>query len=230
MIEFSGILKWDSNFFNFKVGNIKIGNKNIQEINDEIIRLQDLGCRLVYVNSPEILDLTKFKSVLVDKKRSYILSNPQYKEIKKQIVSVIDNPPLLYNLAYQAGEYSRYRVDPYVEETIFKKLYRTWIDNSINNGFADYVLAAIKNNNYIGLITAKKREHELSIGLFATDKMYRNEGIGSGLIQTVINYAFLQKLEVEVTTQADNDKACTFYQHKGFEKIREEYIYHVWLE
>lgn len=230
MIESSGFLEWDSNFFGFKVAIIKVGLGNDRQIDEEIIRLQDLGSRLIYVSSHRPLKLSKFRALLADKKRSYVLYEPKYKNTDNNIITVTGESTSLYGLAYQAGEYSRYKVDPNIGEEEFKRLYRTWIDNSINNGFADYVFAAIDNGYPIGLITAKKRQQELSIGLFATDKQYRGQGVGSGLFQEIINIASEHNLAVEVTTQADNKTACSFYEHKGFEIGSEEYIYHVWCD
>lgn len=228
MIESSGFLDWDSNFFGFKVAIIKVGLGNDRQIEEEIIRLLNIGSRLIYINSHRPLNLSKFRALLADIKRSYVLSAPQYKNTENHIITVTGDSTSLYDLAYQAGEYSRYKVDPNIGEAEFKRLYRTWIDNSINNGFADYVLATIDKGHPIGLITAKKRQQELSVGLFATDKEYRGQGIGSGLFQEIINIASKQNLAVEVTTQADNKTACAFYEHKGFEIASEEYVYHVW--
>ena len=50
----------------------------------------------------------------------------------------------------------------------------------------------------IGFITARKRNNEISIGLFATDREYRGRGIGSKLIQEIINIGANENLQVEV--------------------------------
>ena len=230
MIESSGQLEWDSNFFGFGVGSINAGNASDDEIDKEIACMQRQGCRLIYVVSHRALTLSKYKAVLTDNKRSYILLNPRHKSTANIIEEISENIPGLYDLAYQAGEHSRFKVDPQVGEESFRRLYRTWIDNSINKGFADYVAAVKEGDKPVGLITARKRATDISIGLFATDNKFRGRGIGSDLIQKIVNLAADEKLNVEVTTQANNVNACKFYENRGFIKNSEEFVYHVWRD
>lgn len=224
----SKILKWDSEFFGFNVAVIKSNMENENLLADEIKKYLDKDCRLIYIYSSLKLDLSNFNAILTDKKRSYLLQDPQYKETEIQITQVNENPSKLYSLAFQAGEYSRYKIDPNIREEDFKRLYKLWVDNSISHQFADYVCAAKVNNNYRGFITAKVKDSQLSIGLIATDFKYRGQGIGGALMQEIINIASIQKLQVEVTTQSDNKAACEFYEHKGFKVDHQEYVYHVW--
>lgn len=228
MIEDSGFLEWDSKFFGFNVGIIWVKRANDRQVKEEIKHFLETGYTLIYVYSPRPLDLNEFKVVLADKKKSYVLKQPKFIQTHNSLYSSFEDPSILYDLAYQSGEYSRFKVDPNIGEENFKKLYRTWIDNSIKAGYADYVLAPMENGKPVGLITAKKKENELSIGLFATDKDRRESGIGSSLIQEIINEAALKGLVVEVTTQADNEKACRFYERRGFKVANEEFVYHVW--
>lgn len=228
MLTRSGYLEWDSDFLGFPVAFIEVGLGNELQVKEELDRFLRARCRLVYVFSHKSLDLSDYDSCLADRKRSYILTEPVFKEVGNHHINIENNAEMLYELAYQAGIHSRYRTDPHFSEDTFKRLYRIWIDNSINKGFADYVLASIENDKAVGLITAKRRHDEISIGLFATDHEYRGKGIGSKLIQEVINIGAKENLHIEVTTQADNMKACKFYEDKAFQIKEEEYVYHVW--
>lgn len=228
MIKRSGFLEWDSDFFGFPIAFIEVGLGNERQVKAELDRFLSAGCKLIYVFSHKPLDLSDYDSCLADKKRSYILTEPVFKEDGNHHAIFENKSEMLYELAYQAGIHSRYRTDPHISEDTFKKLYRAWIDNSIHKGFADYVLACIENDKAVGLITARKKKDEISIGLFATDREYRGKGIGSKLIQEIVNIGAKENLQVEVTTQADNLKACKFYEDKGFQVKEEEYVYHVW--
>lgn len=228
MIKRSGFLEWDSDFFGFPVAFIEVCLGNERQVKAELDNFFSAGCKLVYVFSHKPLELSDYDACLADRKRSYILSKPIFKEIGNQHINIENHAEMLYELAYQAGIHSRYRTDPHIPEDTFKRLYSIWIDNSINKGFADYVLACIEQEKAVGLITAKKKNNEISIGLFATDQEFRGKGIGSRLIQEIINIGANENLQVEVTTQADNPKACKFYEDKGFEIKDEEFVYHVW--
>lgn len=237
MIEVSGFLKWDSDFFGFPVAFIEVGMGNDNQVKSELDRLFNSGAKLVYVYSHKEIELDGYDSVIADRKRSYILEKLQNRRVNS--VTQLENSGIrddLYSLAFQAGEHSRYRVDSHISEEDFKRLYRTWIDNSLDKGFADYVLGIIEPSSDprhfkpLGLISAKRKGDELSIGLFATDENSRGKGIGSELIQQVLNIANKKGLKVEVTTQSDNETACRFYEKRGFKVKSETYVYHVWAK
>lgn len=224
----SSLLNWDTNFFGFKVAKIDVGDSNDFLVASEIERLQKDGVKLIYIFSKHFISLSQFNALLVDQKRSYILPNPFFKATERTILSVTEHPEQLYELAWQAGEFSRYKIDPMIRDDDFKRLYRIWADNSVNRQFADYVIACKEDDTYSGFITAKIKDYVLSIGLIATDSKYRGNGIGSALIQEIKNIAYKKNLAVEVTTQANNITACAFYEHNGFKINHQEYIYHVW--
>ena len=204
MIQNSELLEWDSIFFGFPVASIKVGAGNENEVKTELDKFLNSGCKLIYIFSKNPLDLSGYHSCMVDRKRSYVLKTPIFMENVTHPVKIEHNAELLYELAYQAGVHSRYKCDSHISEETFERLYRIWIDNSVNKGFADYVLAIIDEDKAVGFITARKNANQLSIGLIATDKESRGKGIGTNLIQEIVNIGAIENLQVEVTTQADN--------------------------
>lgn len=230
-------LDWDSEFFGKEIAAIEAGDASDIEIHEAIENLKEFDLIYLFVSHP--VQIEKFVNALVDKKRSYILEYPIAKASTAIIQQYSGHPSGLYELALQAGEHSRYRVDPYFKESDFIRLYKTWIDNSLTAGFADHVLVpliekqtdtdhAATKTHPLGFITAKNKGDELSIGLLATDADSRGFGIGSSLIQEIINIAARNNMKVEVTTQADNHKACHFYEGRGFHAASEEYVYHIY--
>lgn len=229
IIKSEELLEWDSRFFGYGVGRIRTDGTNEAEIDAQLDRLRKQKCRLVYVFSPRPLQLQGFKTLLVDRKRSYILSSPRHKPVELPVVQARTASPELYDLACQAGEYSRFRVDPDIPKEYGMRLYHQWLDNSLSGQFADFVLTCECDGKPIGLVTAGIKGPELSIGLIATDRAFRCRGIGGSLIQTIINMAADRGLDVEVTTQADNLDACRFYERHGFRTSSQDFVYHIWL-
>lgn len=222
----SKYLDWDSNFFQKRIFRIEAEDASDAEIMEQIDRISD-EADIIYLFCNHEVSINKYRSALVDLKRSYLMPTPQFTPVKTEIVEFKGKPELLYNLAIQSGEHSRYNVDPYFENEDFIKLYKVWIDNSVDGGFADYVLVP-EGDTIKGMITGKVKDNQLSIGLLATDSQYRGEGIGSSLIGEIINIASKRGLMVEVTTQSDNENACRFYENRGFEIGKEEFVYHIY--
>lgn len=84
------------------------------------------------------------------------------------------------------------------------------IDGTKLDGFL-----AIKDNKIIGLITYIMEENECEI--CSLNSFIENKGIGTNLINTVIQYAKTNKcLRVKLITTNDNIRGLEFYQRRGF--------------
>lgn len=216
-------LDWDSRFFHRKIGRLSV----CEEIEvDEI----DMLCReydMVYLFCVKEIMVNK-NCLLVDKKRTYLHESPQMKPRSPFVKNYVGNPEALYDIAFQAGHESRFKVDPAFSEEEFERLYTAWIDNSLQGVMADYVLTYhdFEQSAPCGLITAKKKNGRLQIGLFATDTEWRRHGVGTALIDRVISIGAFEDLPIVVTTQADNEVACRFYERNGFVLNEQTYVYH----
>ncbi|MBD5272014.1 MAG: GNAT family N-acetyltransferase [Bacteroides sp.] len=227
------ILDWDTDFFQRKIASINGCEVDEELIDNAIHKLFKQGIECIYLIMRKPFNTEKYDIVLADRKRTYIHSIPEYKELKYLEEITIQSPIYdgnssdLYGLAIQSGEYSRFKVDTHFSTLEFENLYKKWVDNSVNGDFADYVIVAMDSLPR-GLITGKIYSDKIIIGLFATDHCYRGRGIGSLLMQKILNEAADKSLKVEVVTQADNRHACTFYENFDFKMADEIYIYHIW--
>lgn len=229
------ILDWDSDFFKMRIASVSMNSWNEVFLNESIQQFKKEEVRLIYLflrNGVTLSDsyISKYKFNLVDRKRTYILKKIQDNELLPNIVIYTGDASALYDLALQAGVDSRYRVDPDFPNEDFERLYKTWIDNSLTGVMADYVLAYRMSSGKLGgFITLKKRTDSLSIGLVATDISCRRIGIGKALMNAAKHYAYVNHLFLEVTTQADNAPACSFYENNGFVMQSQTTVYHIWL-
>lgn len=230
-------LDWDSNFFSFKVASIEMNNENDAYLEEKINDFENKGVKLVYLFVSDGLSInidkykTNFKINLVDKKRVYRLNVLEDVAVSESITTFSGSPSDVYDLAIQAGWKSRFNNDPYFPHDIFLKLYKTWIDKSIEGFMADYFLCCKSDNgDILGFITIKKKTNYLSVGLFATSIKYRRRGIGMSLLEAAKHIAFTLHLPLEVVTQSDNNEACHCYEKVGFEKISQSLVYHIWIK
>lgn len=136
----------------------------------------------------------------------------------------------LYELAYQSGKYSRFKVDAAFGEENFKRLYRQWIDNSLSGQAADATFVYVVDAAIRGFITVQQKQSVATIGLMATDRSVRGQGIGRLLMDRAKHYARSSSaVRLDVATQKNNTRACRFYERNGFVVQSEVNVYHIWL-
>nr|WP_295923786.1 GNAT family N-acetyltransferase [uncultured Dyadobacter sp.] len=235
----SGIqyLSWDSQFFDRKIGKIETEGQEGGRIMDMVKQAENENYQLLYIYSKNLLDNAAFNGASfqhVDLKMTYSMEIngavpvPQYPNI--EILQRGNDGSVLYELAYQSGEYSRYRVDRRFGENDFKKMYRQWIDNCLTGEMADVVFVHTLNGVIDGFITLKKQGNNATIGLIATSREKRNQGIGKSLLNRARSYAEESGIStLFVTTQGGNINACRFYENNGFVLKSELNVYHGWL-
>jgi dTDP-4-amino-4,6-dideoxy-D-galactose acyltransferase len=219
-------LKWDSDFFNIKVGEIINPDTNVIVLKgkfDLIYLKSEKNCEAKiegYVNS--FTETKVLFSKLIDQKR----------EINQNVFSISEtnfNIDDLYNLAFESGKMSRFNLDKKFGRTKFEKLYVKWVDNSINKIFADDVLIYKENNQTLGFVTYKTENNFATIGLIAVDSFSQGKGIGSKLIDAVENKLISNGVyKLIIPTQLENTNACGFYEKKKYKISQTTVIKHFW--
>ncbi len=171
--------------------------------------------------------------LLVDEKVTFLTKIPKHVEFdKNKLVSYINKPVTkqLLSLAFQSGEYSRYRIDKHFAEDIYRQMYTIWIQRSVNREIAEEVLVYTIDGIEAGFITLGTKNNHAEIGLLAVDEKFRGKSIGKQLVNAAFAKAKdLGYLEMQVVTQKKNSNACNFYKKIGFQIDSIENIYHFWL-
>jgi dTDP-4-amino-4,6-dideoxy-D-galactose acyltransferase len=227
-------LSWDSDFFGFKVSAVKLTDQSPQEIEHIISGAYSSGTKLLYLFTSEPISnngiIEKYKGLLVDKKvifrKSLIGIHSNFNnEIEEYTDSFVNDE--LKELAYQSGEYSRFKIDSRLPASTFERLYTLWIENSVNGKSADKVFIYKVNNQIAGFITLSIKESYGEIGLIAVNNKFRGMEIGTKLIRQSENFTLNQEKNIlKVATQIDNILACNFYKKNGFEIDSITQVYH----
>jgi len=233
------LLSWDTAFFCKTIGSLHITNDNVANVDLLLSKTRQEGYQLIYVFADSHLRiddnlLSNYAGQLVDVKRTY--NNPLLTTDNGKTNLAIttfgnsENRSRLYDLAFQSGECSRFRVDSRLGESEFRRFYREWIDNSLAGLLADKVFVYREHECIVGFITVKKKAQGSTIGLIATDRTFRGQGIGKALLKHTHNYVVQAGIRsINVVTQGRNEIACMFYEHNGFSLQEEINVYHCWL-
>lgn len=221
-------LNWDSNFFNLKVGEINLQKwatiENHQSF-DLIYVKQEIDEHVEIEGFEKTFEETK---VTFSKNLSVANHPTQPFETIDFDTSSLQNE-LLYELAYVSGAHSRFLLDSNFNKESFKKLYRIWVDNSLNKKFADKLFYTLQENTVTGFVTLKKEGITAKIGLIAVHPNFQGKGIGRKLISDCESYCIKNGVEqLLIPTQQENLNACNFYLKLGYSVQEKIYIKHYW--
>lgn len=239
-------LAWDSNFLGFGVARLSVQAITAAALSGHLAIARQAGLRLLYLVADPTDDLSNASARqeggwLVDRKVTFVMlvrpiaaQEPTGHFIKPET----EWSARLESLALQSGEYSRFRLDPNFEPSVFKSLYQQWLRNSLTHELAREVLvyqplAAHEGGEIpepLGLMTLGIKAGRADIGLLAVDVAARGQRIGQQLVEAAQQRIATWGLpELQVVTQLDNDPACQFYRRCGFTEAAVEHIYHIWL-
>lgn len=216
-------LEWDSTFFGIEIGMYESGEINDANLYDLIITKSPI---------PDAISLQGYEMTMQEERRIYEKELFDSSSTKSEIqpfsssgLKVED----LYRLAFEAGKYSRFRLDPYFDENDFYRLYRCWVEASVKGTFADAVFVLMQKTAPLGFVTTQIKENIGHIGLIASDPLHQFQGIGSTLLAYAEKWAMVVGVQrMKIPTQAMNRRACSFYEKKGYILVEQSYISHYW--
>lgn len=243
MIEY---LKWDSDFFGFKIGKCREGVLNCSTENEFIDEFKRRGfdCVYLFVNLDDVALGTVLKTHnlrMVDSQVTYELSFNQWKThfpagsnafSKKFTSSQIKQ---LRDLAQELSRVSRFYKDP-MFRSLAPKMYVKWLDNLLKDkraGIKTVSLVSHSDSQIIGFVCFSLRKGGGRIDLVKVKKDFYGQGIGSNLLNRAVASMFeygAENIIITVKTQANNILANMLYGKAGFLLKETKLIYHIWKE
>ena len=214
-------LSWDSDFFNYPVGEYRIKSENF---NLEKFKSCAELYQLVYIHSTKPCNILSEKIILGDIKLTFTKKATLNKS--NDHIIVFNEPSIdpLLSLALQSGEYSRFKLDYRLVNNEFERLYEAWLKKELDQG---EILIYKNKDQIIGMVTISFKECKSIIGLIAVDEKYRGKGIGRALLEAAENVSFISKKDtLLVKTQLANKNALQLYLKNGYSEIEKTYLYH----
>jgi dTDP-4-amino-4,6-dideoxy-D-galactose acyltransferase len=221
-------LKWDSEFFGKKIGELTLDFESLPQSEAFIGKAKEDGfkyitCKLQSQQANIIRALELFGFHLSDIGVTWAVETEQfiYKnvttnfEIRKSIAVATDKDiPMLKEIAKSLFGDSRFYSDPFFSKEEADNLYQTWVENSVKGAVADIVFCIPDK----GFITCKKSKNNSGeIVLIGIRKDCRGEGFGLSLVEKAIKWFITQSINhVSVRTQLKNLNAMNFYVKLGF--------------
>jgi dTDP-4-amino-4,6-dideoxy-D-galactose acyltransferase len=235
------LLEWDSDFFGFRIGVVRIDNFNKAEISNLPEIMKSEGIKLIYIimnewDSANHELLLTINAKLVDKKTTYSKFLEPCNRKNSLTFPVVEFYKELFSsqfldLAFDSGKYSRFLLDQGFGRKLFEKLYSEWLHKSIDGKLADKVWVALDEKKIVGFVTVKKSMENRTgqIGLIAVSENYRGKKIGHSLMSKCDEWYLENNLNfAKVVTQGDNIAASNFYETFGYKIEKIDYYYHLW--
>lgn len=232
-------LPWDSAFLGFAVARLTVpAGLPAPEAEAALREAVRAGYRLlcVEVGPASGLDelLRRAGARLVDRRATFggsLATLPASFGSDADIHATTTLTPQLEALAWQSGEYSRFRLDPNFAPAFFERLYSHWMRHSLSGGLAWQVLVLGNPAGPVrGMLTLGERNGQAEIGLLAVDRPARGQGGGQRLLAAALASARQRGYNaIGVRTQLANAPACRLYAAAGFVLLAEQHVYHLWL-
>ena len=226
------LLAWDSEFFGFSVARIRDALEP-ERVSDALRELRALGTRLAYWMPPRPAKVggATAAGTRVTFVHTLAAAKPRAIRVGVERYSGAPQNPELVRLAIAAGRLSRFAIDPAFPAGSAEKLYRVWIERSVRGEIADAVLVArAESGSLVGLITLGAAGPTGEIGLLAVREDARGAGVGRALVEAALErFRSSGRRRAEVATQGENASACRLYETCGFERAREQTVFHFWL-
>ena len=234
-------LEWESNYFGVRTSMLAEADLDDDALADALRQARGDGVQLLVWPAlggriaPRCL-CDEFNGMLVDRKATFskairaggaALDSLPDDELPVIRYTAATASAELCDLAIAAGAYSRFKVDPHIQQKQFEGMYRRWIDKSVQGELANVVLIAALDNGHAdtrrlgGMITLAESHGVASIGLLAVASEMRGRGIGSTLMRTAHCWMSARNAhEARVVTQLANAAACRLYERCGYSSRR----------
>ena len=232
-------LAWDTDFLGFPVARFTMAGQSEAVLTAALSAACQAGFHLLYlVAAPTNVTAAAVAKAagawLADRKVTFMMPLSQGSVVQPAAAAIgpaVSYSPQLESLAWQSGEYSRFKLDAHFAPEVFQELYSQWLRNSLSGDIARRVLVwQAPDGHELGLLTLGEKNGRADIGLLAVDAAARGQRVGQQLVAAAQNQAAAwDYAELQVVTQRDNKTACCFYEKCGFRLVHEEHIYHLWM-
>ena len=221
--------KWDSDFFERKVGVVENDGELTGKELYEYLAISDY--EIVYIFSSKALDVDYLD--LVERKLTFSKDVSQVSNQNSSFIKTIDSDSemndSLLDLVYLSGHLSRFKLDKRFPSGSFKKMYRLWIEKSMSREMAIEVLGYYIKNELVGFVTIGSNGSLgiATIGLVSVSPDHSGKGIGKSLMLAAERVAYSLGYKVmNVVTQGANIPAVNLYRSVGYRLEKETFLYH----
>ena len=234
MSNYYKILNWDTQFFDFKVVEIKkdiFTDFNMKEVLEDLDNDQ---VKLGYYTSSKFLkdvrsDVYEIKFIIkrIPLEKKILTHKPFHDHI--ELYNEVSVDEALIRLAQLAGRQGRFGNDINISDTLCDEIFKNWMINSVNKKMASHILVYKVASKIVGFASIDIRNGKGYTPLFAVDRDFEGRGVSFALMRAAETVLYEEGCPIAVGgTQELNQKALKVYQRYGLIPQEPEYVYHIW--
>ena len=152
-------------------------------------------------------------------------SNVDKRVIENTRYALIKDRSRIVEIAKNSFIFSRFHLDPNIDNNIANLIKEKWVDNYFNGERGNFLIVKEMHSIIVGFLLILQKKEDYIIDLIAVDSNYRKLGIARDMI-----VYFESNLGSEKTlitgTQIANIQSLRLYQSLGFKVNRSDYIFH----
>jgi ribosomal protein S18 acetylase RimI-like enzyme len=140
-----------------------------------------------------------------------------------------DDQNCVGSVAQNSFVYSRFHLDPSVDNYQANLVKRKWVENFYSGQRGDYMIVACFKSKPVGFAQIICHNDTLIIDLIAVDSDHHGRGLASSMVtfaeSLALDHSPLPEMLV-VGTQLANQSSISLYEKLGFRLCHAEYIFH----
>ena len=132
--------------------------------------------------------------------------------------------PDIENIAASSFLFSRFHLDPKVQDSVANQIKRQWAINFFAGKRGDCMIVAKNQNKTVGFTLILDQKEKRTIDLIAVSKRYQGKGMASAMIRSAAEGALGK--QIVVGTQVANFPSLRSYENLGFRIYESYYVLH----
>lgn len=231
-------LEWDSGFFNMNVGKADV--EYVEEFDWRTFKeiAKDENYDLIYVFCDKMLPGEIVNNVNLDLVDVHITMTKsfnvdEYRDVPYNFMTLLSEAETqeCHDIAVQTSSVSRFYNEKPIGPLKTKELYKKWVDNALNQSFADGLFIQ-KRSGHVAGIHIIRTDVANKIGQFTltgVDRELTRSGIGRSMWLQSFGY-WANECEIEFVRSPfslQNSMSFNFHTKMGFNRVEKtKYIYH----
>lgn len=175
---------------------------------------------------------------VVDVNVTFAIDSQQRKQSSRSETAIVEIRPddrdTVLEMAASCFQFSRFHLDPLIDNTVADRIKREWVANYIRKQRGEALFVAVAEDRPAGFLAVLRSQLHgklvYTIDLIGVGAAFRRRGIGRSLVEFFIDRYRDRCDRLQVGTQIANQPSMRLYPRSGFTFYSSAYVLHKHVE